>query len=169
MTEPSWLVKDFHALYRAAKALVDPAVPDAGTASRDFQDLQFQLRRLRTAFEVCEFERKGQGIPQRLRMTPAESKALDALHRWLHSPLGEDALIEEAQDYHDQVEAEGGAADCERLTEEERLAWAQLRREGVCRVCGCTDNDCMQCVEKTGEPCHWVEPDLCSACVAVSP
>ncbi|UJF29868.1 hypothetical protein L0B70_00300 [Kaistella sp. 97-N-M2] len=37
----------------------------------------------------------------------------------------------------------------------------------ICRVCGCTDCDCAQCIEKTGEPCYWVEPDLCSACVAV--
>lgn len=37
--------------------------------------------------------------------------------------------------------------------------------ERACRVCGCTDMDCRQCVEKTGEPCHWVEEDLCSACV----
>lgn len=36
--------------------------------------------------------------------------------------------------------------------------------EGVCRKCGCTDDDCRQCIEKTGEPCSWVEPDLCSAC-----
>jgi len=33
-----------------------------------------------------------------------------------------------------------------------------------CRICGCTDDDCRQCIEKTGKPCHWVEPDLCSAC-----
>lgn len=33
-----------------------------------------------------------------------------------------------------------------------------------CRVCGCTDEDCRQCVEKTGKICHWIEPDLCSAC-----
>ena len=33
-----------------------------------------------------------------------------------------------------------------------------------CRICGCTDGDCRQCVEKTGQPCHWVEEDLCSAC-----
>jgi hypothetical protein len=33
-----------------------------------------------------------------------------------------------------------------------------------CRVCGCTDDDCHQCIEKTGEPCHWVGEDLCSAC-----
>ena len=38
---------------------------------------------------------------------------------------------------------------------------ANVRR---CRVCGCTDDDCRQCIEKTGEPCHWVEEDLCSAC-----
>ena len=38
----------------------------------------------------------------------------------------------------------------------------QWRR--ACRVCGCTDEDCGGCVEKTGEPCHWVEDGLCSAC-----
>lgn len=37
----------------------------------------------------------------------------------------------------------------------------------TCRVCGCTDDNCSQCVERTGEPCHWVEPDLCSACVEI--
>jgi hypothetical protein len=31
-----------------------------------------------------------------------------------------------------------------------------------CRVCGC--DDLHACVTKDG-PCHWVEPDLCSACV----
>lgn len=37
-----------------------------------------------------------------------------------------------------------------------------------CRGCGCTDDDCSDCVERTGEPCHWVEPDLCSACATVA-
>jgi hypothetical protein len=37
--------------------------------------------------------------------------------------------------------------------------------ERSCRICGCTDDDCRQCIEKTGSPCHWVEEDLCSACV----
>lgn len=36
--------------------------------------------------------------------------------------------------------------------------------ERKCRICGCTDGDCRQCMEKTGVPCHWVENDLCSAC-----
>jgi hypothetical protein len=38
-----------------------------------------------------------------------------------------------------------------------------------CRICGCTDDDCHQCIEKTGEPCHWVEDDLCSACAEETP
>ncbi len=36
---------------------------------------------------------------------------------------------------------------------------------GVCRDCGCDDEHA--CVdEETGEPCSWVEPDLCSMCAA---
>lgn len=35
----------------------------------------------------------------------------------------------------------------------------------ICRKCGCTDLDCSGCIERTGAPCHWVEPDLCSACL----
>lgn len=38
---------------------------------------------------------------------------------------------------------------------------AQVR---ACRVCGCTDDDCSQCVEAQGHPCHWVAADLCSRC-----
>lgn len=34
-----------------------------------------------------------------------------------------------------------------------------------CSKCGCTEDDCSSCVEKTGAPCWWVEPNLCSACV----
>ena len=37
-------------------------------------------------------------------------------------------------------------------------------RLNKCRICGCTDDDCRQCIIKLGEPCHWVQPDLCSAC-----
>lgn len=33
-----------------------------------------------------------------------------------------------------------------------------------CRVCGCTQENCKQCIEKTGSPCYWIEEDLCSAC-----
>jgi hypothetical protein len=37
-----------------------------------------------------------------------------------------------------------------------------------CKVCGCTENDCRQCIEKTGRPCYWVTADLCSACEVMS-
>lgn len=36
--------------------------------------------------------------------------------------------------------------------------------EARCRVCGCTDTDRSGCLARTGEPCHWIEPNLCSAC-----
>ena len=47
-------------------------------------------------------------------------------------------------------------------------AFLGIRR---CRVCGCTDDNCRECVERTGVPCSWVasaETDagpICSACV----
>lgn len=34
----------------------------------------------------------------------------------------------------------------------------------VCRVCGCTDTDCRECLQRTGVSCYWIEEDLCSAC-----
>jgi hypothetical protein len=34
----------------------------------------------------------------------------------------------------------------------------------ACRVCGCTELDCNQCIARTGEACHWIARDLCSAC-----
>ena len=39
-----------------------------------------------------------------------------------------------------------------------------FRKSVVCRVCGCVDEDCYCCVAFTGDPCYWVEADLCSAC-----
>ena len=38
----------------------------------------------------------------------------------------------------------------------------------TCISCGCTDWNCSQCIDKTGEPCYWVEQDLCSACAATT-
>ena len=33
-----------------------------------------------------------------------------------------------------------------------------------CRECGCTESNCAHCIKRTGQPCTWVEEDLCSAC-----
>lgn len=42
---------------------------------------------------------------------------------------------------------------------------------GVCRVCGCTESDCADCVEDTFAPCCWTDNagTLCSACVRLEP
>lgn len=52
------------------------------------------------------------------------------------------------------------AAEIDRL-QRARNSSQEVRR---CRVCGCTDDDCSGCIERTGNPCHWIEEDLCSAC-----
>lgn len=58
------------------------------------------------------------------------------------------------------------------------LAPSGTQMEGeACRVCGCTDDDCRGCIERTGAPCSWCAPlelealgvgmaadPLCSAC-----
>lgn len=116
--EPTWLVKDFWALYSAAMAVTgNPTRPSRGDA---VGWLELQVARLRPAFDVCESER--QGAPDRL--TPAERYALDGLHRWLHSPgsSGDCALIEAAQLYHDQVELID-ATLCDRIEAEEQAAY----------------------------------------------
>ena len=41
--------------------------------------------------------------------------------------------------------------------------------EPACRVCGCVDEDCYCCVMHTGDPCWWVDLDLCSACRGNNP
>lgn len=39
----------------------------------------------------------------------------------------------------------------------------------MCRVCGCTDDDCQQCINRSGAPCAWVEREknLCSVCTSL--
>ena len=44
-----------------------------------------------------------------------------------------------------------------------------MMTEHECRVCGCNDNDCFNCYFESGEPCFWVEPDLCSNCARKTP
>lgn len=37
---------------------------------------------------------------------------------------------------------------------------------GTCISCGCTDDNCLGCIEKTGSPCSWTNSNhtVCSAC-----
>lgn len=43
-------------------------------------------------------------------------------------------------------------------------------KDRICFICGCTDSNCTNCVEKTGKPCHWIsdEYNICSACLHTS-
>lgn len=40
---------------------------------------------------------------------------------------------------------------------------AEVIDEPVCRCCGCTEHNA--CISIQGDPCAWVEDDLCSECV----
>jgi len=37
---------------------------------------------------------------------------------------------------------------------------------GTCDICGCTDNNCRQCIEASGSACFWVDDEkrICSRC-----
>jgi hypothetical protein len=48
------------------------------------------------------------------------------------------------------------------------VEFVHLIIERRCRKCGCTQDDCSKCIERTGQPCHWVKMDLCSACIPAS-
>ena len=43
-----------------------------------------------------------------------------------------------------------------------------MANENMCGVCGCTDDDCLDCYMRTGTPCYWLADDLCSACGTVT-
>lgn len=106
---------------------------------------------------------------------------VDAARAWLEKVASEHAeggLPDEADELRTGLRA--GAADAEESFRElvaEALWWdeemldeavAEVRRgPRACRVCGCTDDDCRGCIERSGRPCSWAEPDLCSACVEV--
>lgn len=34
----------------------------------------------------------------------------------------------------------------------------------TCVFCGCTEEDCSQCIEEQGYPCHWISDRVCSRC-----
>lgn len=55
----------------------------------------------------------------------------------------------------------GADLDPEVLEFEEEVFY----RHRQCRICGCTEHDCQDCIERTGDACSWAEEDLCSACV----
>lgn len=75
------------------------------------------------------------------------------------SKPGEEPVTDEEAPAERTLDAEGEAMGHLSVPSDEGAEWS------VCRVCGCSDWDCAQCIERTGAPCSWVESDLCSACV----
>lgn len=58
----------------------------------------------------------------------------------------------------DKAQALTWAREAGRLLRKIKPSWDD------CAVCGCTNEDCSQCVEVTGEPCYWARPAVCSRC-----
>jgi ParB/RepB/Spo0J family partition protein len=50
------------------------------------------------------------------------------------------------------------------VEQEKKPVAKEQKAERKCRICGCTEDNCKQCIVKTGKPCTWIEKDLCSAC-----
>ncbi|MDD5207019.1 MAG: hypothetical protein PHS17_16460 [Desulfobacterales bacterium] len=87
----------------------------------------------------------GESTEKEVRYAQAAGKGI----RWFtHDPIG-------------QQVRELMTAAAKRAQEEEQKKEYPGQK---CRVCGCTEDDCRQCVEAQGYPCHWVEVDLCSRC-----
>ncbi len=91
---------------------------------------------------------------------PKKRWELACKHCWRLLPLKLRNLV-----YHLFREQQGSdehiaaVKECYKVLKVERA-----KHPRTCRVCGCTDDNCSECVKRTGKPCHWVEADLCSAC-----
>jgi len=50
----------------------------------------------------------------------------------------------------------------------ESAAKKRITEKDVCRDCGCTDEDCRQCIKAQGYPCSWAvragRKSLCTRC-----
>lgn len=66
-------------------------------------------------------------------VTAPQRRALAALHRWLHSPAGDCALIEDAQDFHTEVAGDdrGECPTCLALDAQEREECSPAWQDGV--------------------------------------
>lgn len=116
--------------------------------------------------EASVLERHVDGLPTiQLRIEPWRAVVLlGHLSRSVRNSQGPREVIEIGREIVDRLIAG--------LSQGQPEIEAILRRsnstEGArrCRECGCTEADCSECVERTGEPCFWIEVDLCSACEA---
>jgi len=64
----------------------------------------------------------------------------------------------------DNAKEDGGLPDGwteKKFQEGSCFVCSKCQDQPICKVCGCTDEGACQTAEGS---CHWVEPDLCSAC-----
>ena len=84
---------------------------------------------------------------------PARTRDRDARPRPVRDPANHD---------RQPLGIDRGFLDAEAAAEQRLSMYEDLVE---CRNCGCTDvHACID--DRTGEPCHWVEPDLCSPCAS---
>lgn len=98
---------------------------------------------------------------------------------WLKENEANKAQIEQQQvdddfaafnvdDQQAPAQQEENKAEEQQLPVQKEEATTIEKEELACRICGCTENDCRQCVDKTGKTCSWIhsegEKPLCSAC-----
>jgi len=93
----------------------------------------------------------------------------EELDSWRASCAALAAAVDTAHAERDQALA--AAAGLAELVEAVRTAVADCTTgrdhdgDGMtCVVCGCTEQDCTGCADRTGQACWWVASDLCSAC-----
>jgi hypothetical protein len=108
-------------------------------------------------------------IASRLRIETRETQPKLGRPRWFWRSSAR-RTYQRAKEYAARLASAGNKVRVTSLSTGEILYFfrpgdAEEYLGAFCRVCGCTDDDCSECIERTGEPCSWVEPDLCSACV----
>ena len=73
--------------------------------------------------------------------------------------------VESTYDENDDYEEHPLSMKCTKCGKEHiKTTITVEKKKRTCRVCGCTDDDCSQCIKAQGHPCNWVESDLCSRC-----
>lgn len=95
------------------------------------------------------FKQCSEAIPLRKRWNEKEWK--DELAFGDYSPGRYGWLLDKAIEFSHQPTINGA-----------RGLWDLDYR--ICLGCGCTNENCIHCIKKTGQPCYWVEENLCSAC-----
>lgn len=153
-------------------------LPKGGSESMEMEQLQQMLKRQQTFIGKLEealarIEDKTYGICRvtgklidktRLRAVPHATLSMEAKMAQSQAAAKTEVVTEEKKEAPSKSKKKNPQPAQEEKKEQPAEEVVTETPERKCRECGCTQNDCRQCIEKTGSPCHWVENDLCSAC-----